>query len=332
MKLLETITQTLVSFIPGLLIGFLPLAVFIWRLWLHKKQYHENASLPFTDLPRRPPGETLRIQLKECEDEYDLQTSNLLLASAISATVICMLGHQGKWLSVAIISCILSVYYTLNFRSVARQLERIRAVRLGFEGERVVGEHLNQLLANGFKVFHDIPFSGYNIDHVIVSPSGVFSVETKARRKPTDIPSDERARVQVRGDALDFPKGRNHQYIAQAKRNAQSLSRWLTKATGESVHAEAILTLPGWFVSGEDSGDILVLNPTRIQSYVSRKTNVLTPAQIQRIAHQLAEQCRLEIDSSAKPVNSKFTYPDKGKTNSLFKSRRQTSMSKTARS
>lgn len=329
MKLVEALSQELLSYVPGLLIGFLPLAIILWRLWLHKKQYHQEASIPFTDLPLRPPGESLRLRLQELEEEYDLQTSSLLLASAISATVICMLGNQGKWLATGIIGGILLLYYALNYRSVVKKIEGIRNVRLGFTGERVVGERLNQLLASGFKVFHDVPFSGYNIDHVIVGPSGVFSVETKTRRKPTDMPGDERARVYVHGDALDFPKGRNRQFVTQAKRNAQSLSRWLTKSTGETVNAEAILTLPGWFVCGEATGDILVLNPSRIQSYVMKRTNVLTPQQIQRIAHQLTEQSRLEIDASAKPVNSKFTYPNKVKTSSPFASRRQTALKKT---
>ncbi len=56
--------------------------------------------------------------------------------------------------------------------------------RLGFDGERFVGEELNRLVAKRFEVYHDVPFDGFNIDHVLVGSPGVFSVETKTRRKP----------------------------------------------------------------------------------------------------------------------------------------------------
>src|SRR5688572_1213217 len=67
--------------------------------------------------------------------------------------------------------------------------------RLGFTGERVVGEELNQFLASGFRVFHDVPFDNFNIDHVLVGPPGVYAVETKARRKPATIKGLAKAQI-----------------------------------------------------------------------------------------------------------------------------------------
>ena len=63
-----------------------------------------------------------------------------------------------------------------------------RRIRLGFEGERHVGEALNQLMLVGYRVFHDFlitdkPRSIRNIDHIVIGPNGVFAVETKTRRK-----------------------------------------------------------------------------------------------------------------------------------------------------
>ena len=55
---------------------------------------------------------------------------------------------------------------------------------LGLEGELATGEELNQLMLDGCRVFHDIPFRFGNIDHVVVSQSGVFSVNTKMLGKP----------------------------------------------------------------------------------------------------------------------------------------------------
>ena len=113
----------------------------------------------------------------------------------------------------------------------------------------MVGEELNQLMASGFRVFHDLPFDGFNIDHVLVGPPGVFAVETKTRRKPADIKGLERAQVFSDGERLRFPKDKyDSKAIPQARRNAETLAKWLTSATGQRVTVSAILTLPGWMV------------------------------------------------------------------------------------
>jgi Nuclease-related domain len=52
----------------------------------------------------------------------------------------------------------------------------------GAEGEEVVGEILEGILADGWQVIHDVSFGRGNIDHVVVGPGGLFTVETKSRR------------------------------------------------------------------------------------------------------------------------------------------------------
>jgi hypothetical protein len=47
----------------------------------------------------------------------------------------------------------------------------------GAEGEEVVGEVLEGLIADGWQVIHDVSFGRGNIDHVVVGPGGLFTVE-----------------------------------------------------------------------------------------------------------------------------------------------------------
>ncbi|HEU5063665.1 MAG TPA: nuclease-related domain-containing protein [Solirubrobacterales bacterium] len=58
----------------------------------------------------------------------------------------------------------------------------------GAEGEEVVGRVLEELSADGWCVIHDVSFGRGNIDHVVVGPGGLFTVETKSRagRIPVD--------------------------------------------------------------------------------------------------------------------------------------------------
>lgn len=169
---------------------------------------------------------------------------------------------------------------------------------LGFLGERAVGEELNKLMFDRYHVFHDFPGGDdWNIDHVIVGPSGVFAVETKAYRKRKGAGPDFH-KVVFDGKTLRFPcrggKSRvDTKPLDQARRNSKSLSVFLSKSTGEPTHVEPILTFPGWFVDRKGLGDVHVLNHRQFRDCVVRNGPAkLSSEQIQRIVHQLEQQCR----------------------------------------
>lgn len=52
----------------------------------------------------------------------------------------------------------------------------------GAEGEEIVGGILESLVGDGWQVIHDVSFGRGNIDHIVVGPGGLFTVETKSRR------------------------------------------------------------------------------------------------------------------------------------------------------
>jgi hypothetical protein len=51
----------------------------------------------------------------------------------------------------------------------------------GAEGEETVGKILEGLREQGWCVIHDVSFGRGNIDHIVVGPGGVFTIETKSR-------------------------------------------------------------------------------------------------------------------------------------------------------
>lgn len=128
---------------------------------------------------------------------------------------------------------------------LVRRLRKRREYGLGLDCELAVGQELNNLLRYGYHVFHDVPADGFNIDHVVVGPNGVFAIETKGRSKPFDPQGNVQWKVQYDGQALVFPSWRETKPLQQAKDQAQWLSRWLTKATGTAARASPILALPG---------------------------------------------------------------------------------------
>ncbi|MGY1530214.1 nuclease-related domain-containing protein [Luteimonas sp. A649] len=134
----------------------------------------------------------------------------------------------------------------------------------GLVAERVTGMQLNRLVANGCAVLHDLPGDDFNIDHVVVSPRGVYVVETKSFRKAKHLEGDEACRVTFDGDQLVFPDFRTRKPLDQAVRNAHWVARELRETLGRDVPVMAAVALPGWFVTRTEAGKrstIIVFTP-----------------------------------------------------------------------
>lgn len=281
-----------VGIVLVLLVAFAPTFFVASILHREKKKYRAKADEPFTQLPLRPPGESLRLKIETLSEEFDANFFGLALSAMLAGALLWKLPWTIlNWETVVLIVICGNFYFGRKLVRLARELWKYR---LAFAGERVVGEELNQLLAFGFRVFHDLPFDNFNIDHVMVGPPGVYAVETKTRRKPADIKGLDSAKVVFDGAVLHFPKYTDSTAVIQARRNAETLSKWLTSATGESVSASAIVTLPGWFVERRARSDVNVLNPDEIKRSFPRPAAPLSPEQIQRISHQLTERCRMQ--------------------------------------
>jgi hypothetical protein len=293
-KLMPLVGEFVLNLMLGTLV-LLPIIILGWALYRRKRKFRAATLDPFTDMPLRPPGESTRQKIETLQEEFDEHVTVLFMVSFMGFALNFLFGgkHQ-PWAALAALAVVSGLVLLRGRKIFALQQQRWD-YRLGFTGERVVGEALNQLQADGFLVFHDLPFDGFNIDHVIVGPPGVFAIETKTRRKPAQLKGSARATVVFDGKSLHYP-GRNPEShgLEQAARNAKTLSLWLVKSTGEQVSAQPVLALPGWWVERRAAGPVNVLNPKEIRrSFTFRPELALKPDQIQRIAHQLTERCRL---------------------------------------
>jgi hypothetical protein len=172
-------------------------------------------------------------------------------------------------------------------------LSQRRVMRLGYDGEVAVGQELNQLLRDGYYVYHDFFADKFNIDHIVVGKKGVFAVETKARSKPNSERRNEDATVEYNGRVLHFPKWTDTETIDQAERQSSWLSKWLGSAIGEPVAVRGIVALPGWFVKRTAADGIPVVNPKQfILLFKHIQPRQLPEETIKRIVHQLEQKCR----------------------------------------
>lgn len=151
---------------------------------------------------------------------------------------------------------------------------------------------LNLQARFGFHIFHDVPAREFNIDHVIVGPTGVFAVETKGRAKRTqkggwEVEYDDRGLAFAGAAPTDEP-------IVQASRQAKWLKDWLSSAIGESIAVQPVLVLPGWFIKRTSKPGVPVLASKDLENYFKNcRVERELPAQvIERVRHQLDQRCR----------------------------------------
>ncbi len=57
----------------------------------------------------------------------------------------------------------------------------------GATGEEQVGSLLEQLAGCGWRVIHDVTLGHGNVDHILIGPAGLFTVETKSHPGPVRV-------------------------------------------------------------------------------------------------------------------------------------------------
>lgn len=172
-----------------------------------------------------------------------------------------------------------------------RLLPKLRALRLGIEGEKVVGQYLERLRASGYDVFHDVVAPNFNLDHVLIGPAGVFVVETKTWSKP----SHGEARIWFDGDQLRagslLP---DRDPVAQALAQAKWLENELQQSTGRELPVLPVVLFPGWFVQQSKTSlrRCWVLEPKALPAFLEQEPRRLAPEDVKLTSYHLSRSVR----------------------------------------
>lgn len=173
---------------------------------------------------------------------------------------------------------------------------KVRQLRLGRDGERAVGQFLERLRDGGGQIFHDVPGDGFNLDHVIVSPHGLYAIETKTWRKPWP-----KATITVEGDTLRVA-GRipDCNPIEQVTGAARWLECELAKSTGKRFAVRGVVVFPGWFVDQRSPrGSVWVLEPKALPGFIEQEPSTIVPADVALASYHLSRYVRSEAEKTA---------------------------------
>ncbi|MDL4861119.1 nuclease-related domain-containing protein [Halomonas elongata] len=235
-----------------------------------------RVSSPFDAHRLREPGQSLR-------DRLDRAFASLFLNGALGPIITLVplvygmgrmiFARQQNWLEWGIYGALSTLLVLVFCLRLIRDFQRIRRLKLGLACELAVGQELARLIrpeAHPYYVFHDVPGAGDDtLDHVAVTPHGVFAIETRART-PAVLPSgEERNVIVVESERLRFPGWKERRPLRETRRAVRWLASWLEREVGQAVPVQGVLALPGWriedataasdllVVSGEDLADQL---------------------------------------------------------------------------
>jgi hypothetical protein len=149
----------------------------------------------------------------------------------------------------------------------------------GARGERLVGRQLNRWATRyGWHVLHAVPVGrrGADIDHVVIGPFGVVTVNTKTTA--TAVWVGEYG-LTVGGKPVD--------YLRKSRREASRAGRLLNRATGLEVPVQpAIVFVGARRVSVRRGGppDVAVLpEPRALRRWLRKQPPALRPAEVEAI-------------------------------------------------
>ncbi len=247
---------------------------------------------PLKDKPLRLPGQSLLEEQEKLLENALEGPSLLALFMVVLAGLEWWRDYTNMKTSPVLFSIVAAGTVLYAIFRIRRALPKLRNLRLGLEGERVVGQFLERCREQGFVVFHDVVGSGFNIDHVLVGPAGVFAIETKTWSKPTS----GRPCIEFDGEFIKrVGVTPDRDPVIQAKAQASWLRSVLQETTGKSFPVHPVIVFPGWFIENTNNSfkSIWVLEPKALPAFLSKEPTRLPQEAVNMASYHLSRLIRV---------------------------------------
>jgi hypothetical protein len=164
----------------------------------------------------------------------------------------------------------------------------VSQLKLGRDGERIIGETLDSLREKEYKILHDIVGENFNIDHVIISTKGIFLIETKTFSKPNGVD----AKILFNGKEITVNGMKTDKNILnQVLASSNWLRNLLKESTGKEFRIKPVIVFPGWFVetTGDgNKGTCWALNENSLPQWIENERISITKEDVSLAAYHLS--------------------------------------------
>lgn len=255
-------------------------------------QSSSNARSPLTAPPLRNPGQSLDEEIHRFFNEDVISYLSVIVCSL----VITLMEWWRWWfpspprpILFTVLTVAVTAYITRRLFVLRR---KVRQLRLARDGERAVGQFLETLRTRGYRVLHDLIGDGFNVDHTLIGPAGIFTVETKTYHKPAKGKPEivyDGERVTVAGHVPDRDP------IVQGKAQARWLQNVLQESTGRRFAVRAVVLYPGWFIkmtAKPHDDTVWVLNPKALPAFLEHQPTQFPETDAQLATYHLSRFIR----------------------------------------
>jgi Nuclease-related domain len=146
-----------------------------------------------------------------------------------------------------------------------------RASNRGANGERIIGWWLGRL-PDGWFAFHEVPVGqrGANIDHLVIGPSGVFTINTK-----------NLAGEIVVGSKTLTHNGHRTDFMSKASEEARRAAKLLSTAIRRPVEVRGLLAILAdeWTIV-ERPADVFVGGPRGVKHWMLGQPSILRSSDV----------------------------------------------------
>ena len=262
------------------------LGVLLLKIWLHQK----NEKLP---VDRKKLKRVAAQTLNEQVNDKIVDVIGLIFLSVLIVTMPFAIKGIAEMFASGKFNYFLITMIVLGFAYVARKLwlksNDLIKLKLGRDAELAVASELIELQSHGYQVFHDIQADGFNIDHLVVGPTGIFAIETKGRHKR--LKDDINYKVKFENNHLAFPSWFESKPLEQAQNQANWVNKWLYESTGFNTLVLPVLCFPGWFVELKQRPPFPIVSHKQIvKTILSMRQVSLNQEQQRAVCYQVVQR------------------------------------------
>lgn len=232
--------------------------------------------MPIKDFPLRAPGQSIREHAEKVFDEkiliYIIASAFFFAMAALEWQDYFSASPPNPWLF-TILFFIVLIYSTFQIR---RTLKQIKSMHVGSVGEEAVGQFLEEKLRpQGYQILHDIIGKDFNVDHVVIGATGIYTIETKTARKP----AKGVCKIKYDGRELII----NDEFTTRAPiKQAEAQSHWLAelieKSTGKQFFVKPVVVYPGWYVENQIANSkVWVFNEKSLIKFITGSKHASIP-------------------------------------------------------
>ena len=245
----------IVLFGPGIIACY----IFIKKIQQNRARLRETID---DGEPVTLPGHSMLEKIERTHEEVADKIVFLIFPTIIHACVFYMFfeNRTGDEMTFLLLfGAETGIIALLGFK-LWRLLKELEQYRRGYRGEIFVSQILQPLTLMGYRIFHDLEFEGFKIDHVLINDSGVFCLDTETpgqgKKQSRELTYD--------GQKIHYPWGSDSASLRAVQRNASTLARLLRERTGETIPVYPVLILPGWKINRTGKGPVNVVNPREL--------------------------------------------------------------------